>query len=431
MLEFARALRKLAEVPNALGRLAAAVARQDSERFAALVKEFGLERFCIQFCHWVCSLRCTRFCICVCPPETIGVFTKIGYLYYKTDVHSTAPGSGLTVAEARAFFETLNLNGGLSLVDGAPLVEYRFETVQTSPDGSTLPGGEPIEEASWVPVTPAQIRETNIGTFIRPVIGPPFLEEIQVWVNKTGPGIFTLTPGAEGWIEVPPMFPVPPMVPGSGWRFVPGGDLIELDTTTLKPFDESIDETGVVAGASANTPLQTDVHYGIRMRMRDQGASGEGSDAGTCSHIAINNTLYNNISHHPYWPGGLFGASNERAVSSIGIAELASKPCSLLTEGLTVQFTAAHSNLGAVSVWLEGPGGPYAFDLNPAAAENPGENWYGTATPALAGSPPEPAWSFEKLPPCAYLLKLSVSVLLTNGEGGPDPIVDYIAFCKG
>ncbi len=78
------------------------------------------------------------------------------------------------------------------------------------------------------------------------------------------------------------MFPVAPMVPGSGWRFVPGSDLINLITTTLTPYVTSVDETGVDAGESANAPLQTDVHYGIRMRIRNQGTSGSGTDAGTC-----------------------------------------------------------------------------------------------------------------------------------------------------
>ena len=82
-------------------------------------------------------------------------------------------------------------------------------------------------------------------------------------------------------------------------------------------------------------------------------------------------------------------------------------------------------------VRFKGPGGPYAFELNPATAEDPGENWFGTATPAMVGSPPAPAWTFEALPPCAYLLKLSVSVLLTTGDAVPEPIGDYIAFCKG
>ena len=431
MLEFARAGGRLADDKGALERLAAATLREDVETVQTLVKELEFERFCIQFCHWVCFLRCQLFCICVCPPRTIAVFTKIGGLYYNTDVHSLAPGSGLTVADDRAFFSTLRLNGGLSVVNGAPLVEYRFETVATSADGTTLADGTPILPGSWVPVAPAQIGETNIGSFIRPIFVPPFIEVIQVWVKRSGPDIFTITPSADGWIQVPPMFPVPPMVPGSGWRFVPGSDLIHLDTTTLTPFVTSIDETGVDAGDSANAPLQTDVHYGIRMRMRNQGDSGDGTDAGTCSHIAINNTHYDNVSHHPYWPGGLFGATNELAVASIGIAELIAHPCSVLTQDLTVQFTAAHSNLGGVSVSLEGPGGPYAFDLNPATAEDPGENWYGTATPALVGSPPAPAWSFASLPPCAYLLEISVGVLLTTGDGVPNPIVDYIAFCKG
>ena len=38
---------------------------------------------------------------------------------------------------------------------------------------------------------------------------------------------------------------------------------------------------------------------------------------------------------------------------------------------------------------------------------------------------------FARLPRCAYLLKLSVTALLTTGDGFPDAVVDYIAFCKG
>ncbi|MGE5150523.1 MAG: hypothetical protein ACM3II_10425, partial [Rhodospirillaceae bacterium] len=118
-----------------------------------------------------------------------------------------------------------------------------------------------------------------------------------------------------------------------------------------------------------------------------------------------------------------FGASHELAVASIGVSELAAAPCSLLTDSLTVQFTAAHSNLGTIAVTLEGPGGPYAFDLNPATAEDAGENWYGTATPN--------GWTFDGLSPCAYLLKLTVNVLLTTGDSVPLPLIDYLAFCKG
>jgi hypothetical protein len=400
---------------NSLERLAAAMLREDDDLTIKLIRTFRLERFCIQLCHWVCSLRCRLFCRCVCPPRSIGVFTKIGALYYDTEVDSHSPGDGLTVTDHRAFYSTLRLNGGLSLVAGAPLIEYRFETVRTTDTGS--PTG------SWTPVTAGQIPATNIGSFIRPIAAPPFIEVIQVWINKPAAGVFNIVPDADGWIQVPPLFPTPPMVPGSGWRFVPGSDLIRLDTTTLLPFVGSVDETGVDAGQSANPPLQTDVHYGIRMRIRDQGTSGPGSDAGTCAHIAINNTHYDNVSHHPYWPGGLFGANDELAVSSVGIQELASSPCSMLSNTLTVRFTAAHSHLGAVSASLQGPGGPYSFTLSPDAGSDPATNLFGGASPA--------GWTFASLPPCAYLLKLSVDVLLTTGDAHPLPLVDQIAFCKG
>ncbi|HET7378574.1 MAG TPA: hypothetical protein VFJ24_00900, partial [Gaiellales bacterium] len=151
--------------------------------------------------------------------------------------------------------------------------------------------------------------------------------------------------------------------------------------------------------------------------------SGDGTDGGTCVHAAVNNTRYDNISHHPYWPGGLFGQTHELAVCSIGIAELEAHPCEVLKDTMTVKFTAAHSNLGDVTVSMEGPGGPYAFTLNPNAAEDPGENWYGTADPN--------GWTFKGLSPCAYLLKLTVDPLLTTGDSDPLPLVDYIAFCKG
>ena len=179
------------------------------------------------------------------------------------------------------------------------------------------------------------------------------------------------------------MFPVPPMVPGISWRFFPGSDLIHLETETLlTPFVDLDRRDGCRRRGLGQ--------FAARRRMSTTGsacgcetwAAGDGSDAGTCSHIAINNTRYNNISHHPYWPGGLFGQSNELAMSSIGIAEFAAAPCSTLTGTFTVEFTAAHSNMGTVSVWLEGPGGPYAFDLSPATAQTPGEAWFGTATPS-------------------------------------------------
>src|SRR5262249_40535682 len=148
-----------------LQRLTAAVLREDVETLQALVKELEFERFCLQFCHWVCFLGCLHFCICVCPPGTIAVFTKIGALYYDTAINSHVPGNGLTVSDSRAFYSTLRLNGGISLLNGAPLIEYRFETTETADDGSTP------SSAIWNSVGPSAIGPTNIGSFTN---GLPF-----------------------------------------------------------------------------------------------------------------------------------------------------------------------------------------------------------------------------------------------------------------
>jgi hypothetical protein len=435
MLEFARDTGPLAAEQGTLERLSAAVLREDDATLQQLLTEHKFERYCLQFAHWVCFLRCQIFCICVSSPTTEAFFTHIGALNYSTDIASLPGANGLTTADRRGFFDTLHLNGGISVVDGAPAVEYRFETISTSAEGS--PTG------SWLAISGAQIIPTQIGSFIRSIPVAPFFEEIAVVVNNPAgsvPGsVYSITPTADGWIQVPPLVPTgEPMVPTgtTGWQFLARETLLFLDTTqTLPSSVVSIEEAGVAAGESAKTEsppgtqsLQTDVHFGIRMKLRDVGDKGEGGEAGTCEHIAINNTSYNDISHHPYWQGGLWNKDplhdSEIAVCSIGIAELAANPCSDLTDSMTVQFTAAHSNLGEVKVWMEGPGGPYAFTLEPDAASTPGENLFGTASPS--------GWTFAEIPACAYLLKLSVDVLLTTGETDiqPEPYVDYIAFCK-
>jgi hypothetical protein len=411
MREFALATGKLDKAP--LERLSAAFLREDDDQVQALAKEWHYERFCVQFCHWVGFLRCHLFCRCVCPPSSTGVFTRIGRYFYDTQIDSHDPGTGLTLGDNRAFYETLRLNGGLSPVDGAPLIEYRFETIETNANGA--PTG------AWTPVTAPLIAPTNIGSFVRWNVLTSTVDTVAVWVNNPAAGGFDVTPDGGGWIKVPPLYPVAPMVSGTGWRFMPGGDLVNLVTKRLPPTVQTLDQAGVDAGEAANAP-NTDAHYGIRMSIRDQGAGGSGYPSGTCEHIAINNTRYANVSHHPYWKGGLFGAGDELAVASIGVAELAAAPCSPLTS-LTVLFTAAHSHLGSVGVTLEGPTGTNHFTPTGAPGSSPAENFFGGAVPTAT-------WTFAGLPPCAYLVRLAVQVLLTDGDREPGALVDHIAFCK-
>ena len=91
--------------------------------------------------------------------------------------------------------------------------------------------------------------------------------------------------------------------------------------------------------------------------------------------------------------------------------------CAGITTGLDVLFTATHPNLGSVSLGMTGPGGPYGFILPPAV---PGEQ-FGTATNSFV---------IGSLADCAYIITLSVSLLLTTGDSVPLPIHDQIGFCK-
>ena len=192
--------------------------------------------------------------------------------------------------------------------------------------------------------------------------------------------------------------------------------MIGLVTTTLNAWTP-VDLTGLSGGqALSSAQLASDRVYGIRMMVRETGNPGSAIVAGECAKAAIDNTLYNNETHHPYWGGGTY--NNELGVYLLDIGELKAAPCSKITTSLTVLITAAHPNLGAPSVTMTGPGGPYSFSL-PAAL--PGEV-YGTATPN--------GWTLASISPCAYIVGLSVPLLLTTGDGVPDPLYDQIAFCK-
>jgi len=400
--EFALACGKLAGENGALQRLAAATLREDVEAVQSLVKELGFERYCIQFCHWVCFLRCQLFCVCVCPPRSSAAFIKIGQYQYAEVYPTVGPfppkidsdigGTGLT-DDSRAFFEVIRCNGGFNLESGAPQIEYRFETLTTDAAGNPLPS-----TATWQPVLAAGAAPTTIGYQLV--------------------GLFTFDPveavlDSQGWIQVP--LPSP--------SYFPTGDLLRIDTHSLTN-PPHLDETGVLAGSHSSHPLAEDVYFGIRMRVRNVGDPSSEFDAGTCHHIAIDNTLYSNVTHQPSWrnltdpdpPGDL-------AVYLVDVQELlGTNACTQITNSLTVLFTAAHPNLGAVSLRMDGPGGPYAFTMTPAAGSTP-QDYYGTAVS-------DGTWTADHLKPCAYLITLTVDVNLTDGDNDPGPLIDQRPFCK-
>lgn len=392
--KFALAARQLAGQPRALGDLAGAVISNNAEAYRAIVDRFALGPYCWQVCSWVCSEVCYWFCICVCPPKSAAYFVRIGLYEYNEaggtppkNIESQIGGSGLT-GDSRAFFQTLRLNGTYIRETGAPQIEYRFETIST--DASGNPTG------AWQPVLAGAGLPTLIGYELIS-FNPPKFKNIVV------------TPDAQGWIQVP-----------TSSLFGSNGDLLFLDSTKLSGAPH-LDETGILAGAHSSHPLAQDVYFGIRMRVRNVGDPSSEFDGGTCHHIAIDNTLYDNVTHQPAWRN-LTDPPGDLAVYLVDIQELLGPHgCGQITDKLTVQFTAAHPNLGSVSLRMDGPGGPYSFTLIPDGASS-SVDFFGTATPN--------GFVVKNLKPCAYLVTLSVEVLLTDGDHFPDPRYDQIAFCK-
>ena len=356
------------------------------------------------------------FCIALCidkmpdqQDEPPPVFLRVGGFDYATDIDSAPAGTGLTVGSGRAFYNVNRLNGVLpKTLNGNPM-EYRFEIRELAATGAPITG--------WTTILPGQIARTEIGDLLR--FSPDFpgdpnpIKAIPYTVNGlAGPGE-AVADIIDNWIRVPQESDV--FAP-QGF-FQPNGDMIRLNSETIAP-NPGVDLTGLVTGNSVTStgqPLVQNRHFAIRMRVREVGDAGAGIPAGTCQHIAVNNTLYDNILRHPTWMPQL--VSDQLAVVMVDIGQLQLDGCAQIGTDLDVLITTAHPTLGAVTVSMTGPGGPYSFTEPPAA---PGER-SGTATPNFI---------VGDLAPCAYVVHLSVEVLLTTGDSTPTNRTDHIAFTK-
>jgi hypothetical protein len=215
---------------------------------------------------------------------------------------------------------------------------------------------------------------------------------------------------AQGWVQAPL----------ASSLYSPTGDLLRLNSLALSN-PAHLDETGVVAGAHSSHPLAQDIYFGVRMRVPNVGDPASEFDAGTCHHIAIDNTLYDNITHQPGWRN-LTDPPGDLAVYLVDIQELLGlNGCGTITDQLHVLFTAAHPNLGSVSLRMDGPGGPYGFTLTPDVSSS-SVDFFGAATPM--------GFVVKNLKPCAYVVTMTVDVSLTDGDNGPGPLTDFIGFCK-
>jgi hypothetical protein len=340
---------------------------------------------------------CVDLCVPEAPPQTepIPDFRYIGALDYVVDVDSGPAGSGRTLAGNRAFFSGLRLSGPIGTTLGGQPLEYRFEV-------RALPGGP------WNPVLPNQILPTMIGTSERLVGGN--LEVSAVVVKGTASATeIAVTPAADGWIAMPQEGNL------STGLFTPNLNMIILDTRTIAGWPP-IDVGAIMAGTSLPlADLATDQLFGIRLRVRQAGLPPTETAGGECQTLAIDNTLYNNVNKGGSWAPSQ--ASGQLDVTSVNVQELIGSGCGGVTSSLTVLVTAAHPNLGAVSLSMTGGGSTWGFTLP-------------SATPGQVAGVATNNFAVSDMPSCAYIVTLSTQVLLTTGDSDPLPLYDQLAFCK-
>jgi hypothetical protein len=376
---------------------------------------------------------CVKLCLDQTPPvvdEPVPAFFALGGYDFSKAIPDIIPGSGLTLGDSRAFYSTVRLNGILSKKLNGVAMEYRFEFRTTQADGTPV--------GSWQKVDPNQIAATEIGQleWVAPAFpgDPNPTKHKKCVVKGAAPG--ELVPAiVGGWIQVPQQSNALNASPagdlinaGNLGFFNPNGNMINLITPTLAAFGTK-NMTGVKAGSSSTSSGETLAearHFALRMMVRQQGDISDGTPAGECSHVAINNTGYDNIVHHPSWmvindPPGTLGVCLLDIQQSVAIG------CQPITDTLDVLITTTHPELGAVSLAMTGPGGPYSFVL-PAAV--PGERFGSTSQFSADADPLHTPVVVKNLKPCGYLITLTAPLLLTTGDSIPNPLQDQIVFCK-
>ena len=364
-----------------------------------------------------CVTLCVDVNVPVPQPVPIPAFLKIGGIDYDTQMQSHVGQTGLTNSNY-AFFSSLRLNGILSQTLGGVAMEYCFEYTNQY-DGF----GNPV---NWNRVLSNLIDQSNsnIGSVEKATLMPPDGSHPNPWYkydytpcmvsNVPVAGSIQVPIAVDGWILVPQQNDNPLNAFGVG-MFVPNNDQILLDSTALAPFP-AIDLSGLVAGndtTSTGKALANDKIFALRMLVRQQGNNATIAEAGRCTRIAIDNTLYTGMSHHPEW--GAWGPITEYGVCMLDIQQLIAAGCSKITNTVDILYSVAHPNIGSIGMVLTGP--VPTLNLGPISVI---PNSFGTITHNFASTDP----------PCAYLVTLTATYLLTTGDSNLGSVQDQIAFCR-
>jgi hypothetical protein len=439
-LEFAQAVGRLAAEPGTLERLSAAVLREDVETVQGLAKEFEFERYCIQFCHWVCFLRCQLFCTCVCPPaDTTPLFTHVGIYQIPTlSLAGDFAPDGTTNAGSLAFTQTIPLSGVMPDGQASQAYEYRFLISEQAPAKSAPAAAEGAQVAPttigqlefwaydnsssvWYPDTRPVGVNTSFAPYAIPQPGKKALPPIDLNVAV----------GPEGWIPVPRMNDY---TQGGIGRFVPGGGLagtdalINLDTTQFT--NENINLGALQAGDSIpKADLSPRPTYTIAFEARVIATKAPVAK-NELPTIAFSNTRYE-YTRHPEWDGGPV-APPTITVCSVDVLELREgSGCNHLIDTVTALFTCYHPYLGSGELFLQGPGIPYPPVPGPYTATLPLPAYGPGAVEAASGLVGH-VFDISGLASCAYILHLRTAPNLTEGDGAIGYVdEDLLAFCTG
>ena len=358
---------------------------------------------------------CVELClkdIVITQPDVPASFTKIGNNGNHFINETVASGNPNVIALAtgktpagQAFYSCIKLRGNLSKTLNGVAMEYSFDTIETAG-----PGGAEI--GVWKKVTAAGMCEAEIGTFITLTADP--MNPVSIVPYKVGNASGGVEP--DGWIKVP-----------QAGNFYPNvnGELLSLNTALLN--GATVNMAGLIQGQSTTTkaPLQQNRFFKIRMRKRQVGNPASEVSAGVSNPVAMFNTVYQNVPQFGSW---MPQVSSEMGVACIDIQEMigggGGKGCTPITNALHVNYTGANPNMGATSLTLYGPGGPYAIQ-NIAPAGSVAET-FGTATELNNGV----VVPVNNLLKCAYTVIFSVELKLTNGESQHGNIEDWLSFCK-
>lgn len=396
IIDFARAVGKLADQPEVVRKLLTTFDSGDAKAFAEVVKELGLTRFCHQICFWLCRFWCYRFCICVCPPARPRPwFTHVGHFHIYGDIDNT---SGLTNKSVLGhggpnygFFSCLELRGfcpAFSPDASAVPMQYRFLYDQ---------GGTP---------TPM------VGSLLCPVI----VGSRTIYWDVNGTGLeetfqTVMVAGAGGTLDPTPPPAVPPGTPwgpppthvivpdSNGWIRVDSdalgagfnGALIGFNTNTPFPGGDSL--PGVAAGAQIpNANLKAGVDLEITFEATRVGGPLSPPDyTNSLPKIHINN-----------W-------DEAALLDLLQFHTAGGTPCSPLSTDLDIEYSADHELMASwrIDIITAAPGLPIT---------NPLVN--GTATRDASGSHTAFGTHHEDIsswPTCSYTVRLRTRRALTTG----------------